>query len=298
MKKNLLIKVLMAGLLVLFITADAFAALLGGYINTVEERFVVVSDGGLKEVAVIAASNTPLVIGMQENRRVGRLFVVDSGGRAYQWSSSYVDKYGFRVALPTTRYDKIVFLDSRSRIVGGIGLSKQEIQSIAAGFKDADIGKAAGYILPSELSTVFAAVEKAAGNVARAYRMSEDELRSLFSMSVAGMAGYEVQGIVDGILDVSQEDEVFSDDVMRGIFGSVDVGSVDALMRGVSVVSNGDNGGTVLECAGVISNGDNGGTVLDCGVLVEGMEKVYVSLPDMNRIAVNAVCAGTFFMFQ
>jgi len=32
--------------------------------------------------------------------------------------------------------------------------------------------------------------------------------------------------------------------------------------------------------------------------LVEGMEKVYVSLPDMNRIAVNAVCAGTFFMFQ
>ena len=295
MKKKVFTACLVLTLLIA--SGEGFGGVVGGYVDTGEGMFVLATDGGITRGAILATQPSPINIGMRGYVRSGRLFVVSYTGSISIASTSYTDSYGYKVSLPSGSLDKVIFLDKYRRIIGGIGLTEAEAKAIAYGFGEKDILSAIQVAWPSYLPTTIEAIRVAAANTAIASRMSEDERRNLFLTSVRGMGGDALARIAASILSSAISNEEFPLNVVKDVFGYAPEDTSLPLIRGVGVVSNGDNGGGVDEC---VSEGGSGGEVDDCNLdaLMKGASLISLSSPDIATLSLNATCPGTFLMFR
>ncbi len=300
MKTRLTLAVVIGSFLII---SFARADVIGGYLNTQSKEIVVMFDALSTQKVLLGASLDAIKIsGVQ--KRIGELYVVYPDGRFMTVARSFRDRNSLEVAAPTDTFDKIVYVDSRSVIVGGIGLAANEIQIIATANRLKEVSDASVILDPKRLKVAFDSVDLAAHSAAQAFRMRDDERRAIFTSTVGMTGGINVQHVVEGIVKSSDED----DGSAFARLGNILLKQEDSvitkrLLRGIDIISEGDNGGPgngfVAEGDnggpgnGYVAEGDNGGP--GNGYVIHGWAAASTRAPNLMLPRFANACHGTMF---
>lgn len=288
---------------ILLCANTAMTDVIGGYVNTHTNEFIVVFDAINSQRIMLGASLDTLTIndGRALNR-AGQLFIVSPNGRWQLATRSYRDTNGVGVGLPSNGLDKVVYVNNSGRVVGGMGLLQQEITSVARSYRHAELADSAKLVDRQNLITFMKSVDMAAEDTRQAYRMTDDERRDVFVGTVGVAGGLDAKRVADGILTAADRDESFPISGFVSLLNNqTEEYMINPLIRGVGLISEGDNGGPgngyVAEGDnggpgnGYVAEGDNGGP--GNGVIMQGT-KGFIHIPPVPNTTLHASCGGTF----
>ncbi len=299
------------GLSTLFIATimskDANADVIGGYINSHTQEFTVMFDAISAQKILLGASLESIRINEAEDHAKGQLYIVNPEGRFKIAAKSFRDKTAVTIAIPFDNFDKVVFLDERMTIKGGLGFSTYEVKKLATTRKLTEVARMSELL--DHKGDVFEAVEYARSTAEEGYEMSDEERSELFASTVAFTGGKVAGDVVRGILKAAETDDAVPFQGLKNILlGEEDSLMIDKFIPGVDLISNGDNGGGGN--GGLINNGDNGGGGNggyiangdnggggNGGVIVKGWAgEDDISIPELPNVALN--CAGSFIFIN
>ncbi|MBI2341865.1 MAG: hypothetical protein HYU98_03935, partial [Deltaproteobacteria bacterium] len=219
----------------------ANADILGGYINSHTQEFTVMFDAISTQKILLGASLESIRINDAYDHAKGQLYIVDSVGR-FQTARNFRDKTGVSISVPSGNLDKVIFLDESRKIKGGIGLSAYEVKKLAMARKLAEVARVSELL--DRKDDVFEAVEYARKAVEEGYDISDDERSELFASTVAFTGGKVAGDVVTAILKAAETDDAVPFQGLRNILlGEEESLILDKFIKGVDLVSNGDNGG-------------------------------------------------------
>lgn len=248
------------GLSILFIVTimskGANADVIGGYINSHSQEFTVMFDALSTQKILLGASLESIRINEAADHAKGQLYIVNPDGRFKIAAKSFRDKTGVTIAVPFDNFDKVVFLDERMKIKGGLGFSTYEVKKLATARKLTEVARVSELL--DHQGDIFEALEYAREAAEEGSDMSDEERSELFTSTVAFTGGKIAGDVVRGILTAAETDDAVPFQGLRNILlGEEDSLTLDKFIPGVDLISNGDNGGGGN--GGLINNGDNGG---------------------------------------
>ena len=173
MKKQL-VSMLSAMAVVALYANIVSADVIGGYISTERNEIVVVFDAISTQKILLGASLDAIKIGVAPVKSRGSLYVVSPNGRWQTSMRAYRDKAGLTITLPSDRFDKVIYVDSRMKIRGGIGLTDKEIAQLATINKFRDASRAAELVKEDRAIDLLESVELAADAARDAYPLTHN----------------------------------------------------------------------------------------------------------------------------
>lgn len=220
--------------------SSAQAAVIGGQINSADLSLVLGVEEASGYKAMMGATPDGYSIG--SGRAANRLIVVDYTGSYWVSSRDFSDAHGMTVALPTNGNDKIVYLNSRGYISGGMGLSESEVAQVVSYYQLSSLTPYLRYLAPEAQFDLHRSVYEA--------RMALPIDREVTSRDVdnyvyeVGRLGGETAGqAVSSILDAAATSTAVPD-FGAGTLGTDLVYAQDVMMSlGLDWVSSVDNGG-------------------------------------------------------
>ena len=280
MKTNNRINLVMIVVLMLFARISS-AEVIGGYVNSEQEEYIVVFfDAVATQKILLGASLDAIKINDGAENKSGKLYVVQPSGKWAISTKAYKDKAGLVVSVPADKLDKVIYLGYDMKVRGAMGLSESELAKVAKLARSPSLAKAAEMVRPERQMELFEGVEHAARGALEAYRMNDDERAELFNSTVGWTAGRVAEDMVKGILKAAD----FNEDLPANLIDGREFISADeAVIKGVGVVADDDNGGGGTGFVGVVVSGWD-----------VGMKSVDLPAPK----GLNANCAGTYlYMF-